>query len=450
MQQMGQDLYAEGSEAFEQAGLDGTQGPCDMTNLPDGCSYFPGDRSGSSGALCEGDNYENPWDLPFMASTVGEPAIGTVSLERDGVQGPIQTPVAIVGAGTSENARLNMPYSSEELSGCGQELLGRAIYVIDLASGEMLRRFVTYDDQGSSASRFGGDITGTAVLSGNEPGDLSTRAFIGDENGKMFRIDLSSSDPGQWDVDLFFDPVEEGMISDLEDGESMGPAAYKPTVTQSPMGELILIYGLGDQGETWDSSSVQAMLAVRESMDDGQPRGDGLWAEEFEDREHLTGAPVLFNFNVYFTTYLEQENQCLAGHSRIYNLSVTGDGEGGVQGGWNPGSEWPEQTFRVENDDEPAKWIQPRQPTLIRGMALTLGPVCERDGGDGLGQSSSPQLVAQTGVDIAGDDIGDDGQFDGGDQGGRVGDVGGIGEISIDLERPTSRGMPMSWSVLQR
>ncbi len=424
---------------------------CDMDNLPEPCTFFPGSMQGNRAPFCDLDNYDEPWDLPFMASTIGEAAIGTVSRQHDATEGPVQTPVAIVGAGTSENARLQMPYSTGEAEGCGQEVLGRAIYVIDLASGELLRRFITYDGGGETQA-FSGDITGTPVMSGSDPGDLSTRAFVGDENGKMYRIDMSSNNPQEWSVRLFFDPADDtDLLSGLqaEDGQSLGPAAFRPTVTQSRMGDLILIYGLGDRGQTWDSNSVQAMLAVREGFDDNQvARGESLWVEEFSEREHLTGKPTLFNFGVYFTTYTEPENKCLAGRSRIYNLSVSGDGTGGVQGGWPPASEWPTNTFEVENDDEPAKWISPRTPTLIRGLALTLGPVCELDGGDGLGQSSSPQLVAQTGVDIAGDDL-DDGDFTGG-QSGRVGDVGGIGELTIDLERPTSRGMPMSWSVLQR
>ena len=391
-----------------------------------------------------GDEVEDVWKLSFLGSTVGEPAVGTVNF-RTGDGDRVQRPVAIFGGGTSANTEAPLPFSNRNLGDCIDYITGRAIYVVDLQSGEMIRRFVDFDDNGSGRDRFRGEVTGTPVLSGNSPGDVSTRGFIGDEQGRMFRIDMTEDRPADWDVELFFDPAEK--VSEP------GPAAYRPAVTTTADRQLILIYGLARRGETGGNMDDQAIFAVRERLSfEESNSGQLMWFEEFEPLEQLTGAPLVFGGDVYFTTYVEDsDDRCAGGLARIYRMAHDGvdpeepnaDNEEG-HGKWDPENDLDEfDNIFIDNDN---KWFGPSEPTLIRGMAVTMGPACELSGQtDAMGESRQPQLVAQTGdADVGGGNgNGDVGTGTGGGQ------VGGMGQVSVDIDPPETQSIPLSWSVIE-
>lgn len=404
------------------------------------------------GLLGGGGDEPEPWQLSYLGTTVAEPAVGRVNVDLAGTR--VQRAVAVFGAGTSAN-------TSAPVGACTDEITGRAIYVVDLQSGEILRRFIDYDD-GSSYSAFPGQITGTPVMSGANPGDLSTRAFIGDENGRMFRIDMTKSDVEDWTVQLFFDPAEH--TSDFIDpsdygATQFGPAAFRPAVTVGLDRQLILIYGLGQRDDSGGDDAVQAVIALRETFSGAtgvSTEAEKVWREVFGTHERLTGEPLIFDGDVFFTTYVEPENQCLAGRSRIWRLAYDGvdpndpdaDNYDSV-GRWDQFADSGDQdtaNFEYDNSDPAPKWYGPLAPRLIRGVALTMGPTCDIFPADATGSvseppPSSPQLVtAGTGASGEGGIA---------PPGGSGAGVGPQPDEPVRLQRPRSSSIPLSWSVIE-
>jgi hypothetical protein len=100
-----------------------------------------------------------------------------------------------------------------------------------------------------------------------------------------------------------------------------------------------------------------------------------------------------------------------------------------------------------EDNDNPgnAFWIGPNAPALIRGVTITLGPVCSvaldptaMNQSFDSRQEPQPQLIAQTGGATPGNSA----------FGGRKDAIGGINRIVIPLRKPRTQSVPLSWANL--
>lgn len=406
------------------------------------------------------------WQQSYLGVSVAEPAIGTVPMKvsSDDKKPLMQRSVAIFGGGSDIGVEARM-------KSCTRDITGRAIYVVDLQSGEIIRRFIHYND-GSTPSRFEHPVTGTPVMSAATPGESSTRAFIGDDRGRLFRLDMTSPEPQEWSVDLFFDPAGEeftDFIPDLKDYEGgkyeqFGAASYPPAVTTNRSRNLVIAYGLGQRDDSGDEKALQAIIAleeVRVPVKEGQKSGDAapLWRMFFEEGEWLTGAPVAFDNDFFFTTYVENsDHACSAGDARIYRLNhqpIEIEPGGDQTQRWEPTGAWEKSSlekdaayFKYDSGDTP-RWFGPREPTMIRGLTITMGPTCEDvvEDGEGAateGPAQKPQLIAQAGKA----DVGEQGGSGVGGGSDSAGVDAGISRIAMELSTPKTRALPMNWMVI--
>lgn len=406
-------------------------------------------------------NEDEFWRQPAMGLSISAPEIATLAIDVG--HGIIQQrPVAVFAAGAVD----------ENLTGCGVGLQGGAIYVVDMQTGTLLRRFVTYNAEGTTHTfaknedtdfyaRFGRvQLTGSPALYDAATGSLASRGFVGDSIGRLFRMDFRDPDPANWQVDLFFDPYNT-TTSDLQDDANaviggpdanFGPAAFKPVISRGPARQLVVTYGLGQPGETTVGNQAQAVITVAET-DLGLP--DVRWYQVLEKGEKLMGEPLTFDSTTYFPTYfVEDAEVCKPGLARIWGVHYFED----------DGSEGPKGVFEITDPDlagnpdvvidsaataaNPARWFGPKDPTIIRGLTLTLGPVCSLrdlngDGGDyadTVHQDTQPQLIAQSSAPAGG-------------LSGRLkasnAATDAVGRLTKNLKRPRSMTVPLSWSVIQ-
>lgn len=410
------------------------------------------------------------WHLPYLGTSVGEAAIGTVAIDNT------RRAVAIFSGGEAPAS----PLPGDTHGNClGANRIGRAIYVVDLQSGKILRRFVDYldTDTTSSFSAFDASIVGTPALFDGLPGSLVTRGFVGDSTGRLFRIDLSGGDPEEWKVSKFFDPadyIDDSSVIDItpydrdNSNGAYGPAAFRPALAMNTNRQLVVIYGLGERNDTENHGQTQFVIALKEDISESaagsgvyKVTAEPIWVEKFAEFEKLTGEPVIFNNGVYFTTYYKEDGDdaCAPGTARIYGLSFEAEDENSTTslGLWPtpaPGDPNVDSGAIIYGPatDNMSKWMGPSEPTLIRGVAITMGAACaESFDEDGLNDDSfseantrRPQLVAQTGS-ATGNAAATSGSGSGSSSN-VISDT--INTIVMDLPRPTSQSIPLSWTVI--
>lgn len=438
--------------------------------------------SSSSMATCQEMTDEAFWGQSFMGASVGEAAIGTVVIKAKFEQSStdlLQRPIAVFSGGVPRS----------DASSCDKPRQGKAIYVVDLQTGSLLRRFLTYrDNTGAGGEKaFEYPVSGTPALFDGRPGNLVTRGFVGDGAGRLFRIDMTHEDPANWSVDLFFDPA---TIPGYTDEAKFGPAAFKPALVKSTAdlnNDLLVFYGLGEVGDLSTSDTRQLMIAVREKMDvtfgeesaSTSFTGERVWHREFDSdqfSEKLTSAPVVFNGGVYFTTFVESTSDyCAPGWSRIYGMAFQGD--------MVPGDvslpRQPRGIFRTGNDAGPGEVKIPdgtrcyptsgtgthcmayepegtenlKEPVIVRGLTVSLGQTCLAGvpGTDDPslsvtqgGSSQTPTLMAQSTSNVF---SGQGASSIGGTQG-SGGSGGDIFAIEQKLAEPNTQYIPLSWAVV--
>jgi len=393
------------------------------------------------------------WENALLGTSISRPAIATVQIRFDKSGNPVtrQRPIAVFGGGQSFD-------QGEE---CGVSVTGSAIYVVDLQTGSLLRRFVDYDD-GSALNTFhradfgGGDIrdvefTGSPALFDSFTGSVATRGFIGGSEGRLYKIDFSNPNPANWGVSLFYDPYQNTTLMGLAVDSSgtaipLGPAGFKPAIARSPDKDLVIAYGLGEPGEATQPGRAQAAITLLENDAGGS---ELLWYEVFPEGEKMTGDPLIFNQVTYFPTYqVPDADLCEPGTAKIWALEYFKDPSAvnkEAVGAWNTSDPQFLSNPDINIDATNGKWFGPATPTLIRGLTLTTGPACTVRGlgtnsqdTDGLeGADPQPQLIAQTsGVPAGGLEDANAGAND------------AVSRIVVDLERPRSMTVPLSWSVI--
>jgi type IV pilus assembly protein PilY1 len=237
----------------------------------------------------------------------------------------------------------------------------RSLTIVRLDNGEVLRRFsnpnATAGTPAQLAARttnvaFDSPIVGSVVAYPAGPGAISTRAFVGDKDGTMWRLDLTSTDPAGWNVVPFFDAYAKF-------GPLVGqPISTPPLLSVDPVGNVVVVFSTGDQGIFSASPGMQNYVwSVREQPDvvAGALKSVADWhlgnneplsflpggiTTNWNGGQRVAGPMSLFNGVVYFSSYdpgTSSTNVCQTGNSVLWGVdylrsNVTGSGDAGPVG----------------------------------------------------------------------------------------------------------------------
>lgn len=197
-------------------------------------------------------------------------------------------------------------------------------------------------------------LSGSVIAFDTFAGNLATRAFVGDEQGRLLRLDMSSPEPLDWSIDIFFDPIAAGEEDFPElAGLQFEPVLFEPTIAYlGNLDRAVVIYGLGDlnrleTGGELDETNVNHVFSLTErprfSAEDGRLirdfaevnwilrlNGEPLFDDEDNEigrslGERLTTRPRIFNRVAYFATYMPNpEDPCAVGNARLYAVHYAG------------------------------------------------------------------------------------------------------------------------------
>ncbi|MEO0321366.1 MAG: hypothetical protein AAF447_00275 [Myxococcota bacterium] len=193
---------------------------------------------------------------------------------------------------------------------------GRALVILDLATGAVLRSW--------DAATFPAPLAGGVSAFPGDTGNIATRAFVTDEDGVIWRIDLSEPDPDDWEVSAFYD-----MFHGL--GYAAGQPAFGPPVLSTDEdGNVVILHGTGDIDRLENPGVRNRIVSLTEQItfDDatGAVTDVGArlnWEITLDEGELVTGPLELFNGEVFFGTFTSTTditNACEFGFSRIWGV----------------------------------------------------------------------------------------------------------------------------------
>jgi type IV pilus assembly protein PilY1 len=283
------DTYGQPTAAqiFVEGGDDGTGGPAFLTRQSRGVILLPG-----------GQGVEN-------SSSVAIPV------------GP-QLPRDMVDAdGNSISPRANRREWRDESTVPARVKHGRMLYFIDLVTGTLIEKL----DQDT----FLAPLTGAVSVYRGDTGTVASAAYTVDADGVLWRVDLSSTEPADWNAvalhDLYYDEA-----SDVAE-----PTFYPLALTSDPRGRVVILTGTGNIDVLDDSTAINKVVSIREDLTFGLSgtidtvEGRLNWEIELDAGEQLTGPIELFAGQVFFGTFKSANgtaiDACPFGGSRIFGLS---------------------------------------------------------------------------------------------------------------------------------
>lgn len=178
----------------------------------------------------------NTTDYQEMGQTWSSPYIGKIAY------GGSEKWVAFIGGGYDSNQDNDVP---------GTDTQGRAVYVVDILDGSLIRRF-SVSDSGYSGMTYSipSDIA-RIDIDGNGKID---RLYVGDMGGRMWRFDIGDPTPANWTGKIIFTAPSGSKIF------------YPPDVTLEKDNVIfeMLFFGTGDREHPKDATIVNRFYAIKD------------------------------------------------------------------------------------------------------------------------------------------------------------------------------------------
>lgn len=226
---------------------------------------------------------------------------------------------------------------------------GRGVTIVRLDTGEVLRHFgrraqdvprrlwpVTND------TPFDSPIIGKPVVYPDLVGATAQKVFVGDADGTVWRIDLSSVNPANWKATLFQDLVSADLPTSPGPLQSQ-PIAVPLLLSLDQAGGVVINAATGDQENLVASATERNYVySIQETraITAGVPgRAQVRWFYELGSAERVTGPMVVFDRTLYFATYrpaVPASGACTNGGTPLlwgmdfYNADTGGVASGGI------------------------------------------------------------------------------------------------------------------------
>ncbi|MES1176714.1 MAG: hypothetical protein ABUL62_20490 [Myxococcales bacterium] len=270
---------------------------------------------------------------PLFGAGGATPTITTLLVDEDG-SGAREVPVAILpggnsgGAGTDGNntpkgckrASSTTDLSSAKFSGytprayvpCYTDNLGsRSLTIVRLDTGKIIRTFRRAVSEVPAAVQpsvivapLDSPITGEPVAYPSDVGSVADRIFVGDQDGSLWKVDVSNKSPANWKMSLFWDAYAGGDGNPAGDYNAGQPIATPPVLSVDSLGNVTVALSTGDQSSLGTSTGQTNFIwSLRDLPDSNHVFSANLaWGYKFLDGERVTGPISLFNSYLYFST----------------------------------------------------------------------------------------------------------------------------------------------------
>lgn len=315
----------------------------------------------------------------------GTPLITTVYLEAD-LGGSREVAVAVLPGGDLAPSAAGTiaavpealgvePVAFETTRGSGLNYTGaeraRSLTIVRLDTGEVLRTFrptVTGFSTGVHAFiDIPAPITGQPKAFPENTGAVADRIFVGDRDGRMWRVDVSSQHPGDWEMKVFFDAFYDNPSSGPQ------PVALPPALSTDDEGAVTVAFATGDQQATAAPiTMVNRVVSVTEKLNTSNAFVAHVnWIQSLEEGYRVTGPMQLFNKSLYYAASKPPDSTgatCNRGSAKVFAAHYVDSEPLNTPG--NP----PKHA-----DDQAALVIDSRSPGMIFGLSLQADPTCRSE-----------------------------------------------------------------------
>jgi type IV pilus assembly protein PilY1 len=196
---------------------------------------------------------------------------------------------------------------------CNAPVPGRGVTIVRLDTGEILRHFGRMAQDVPRAiwpvtndSPFDSPVIGTPVVYPDLVGATTQKVFVGDADGTVWRIDVSSPRPEDWRVSLFQDLVS-GDLPGNPGAQQSQPIHIPLVLSLDPAGRVVLNGATGDQENlVARPNEKNYVFSVQELQPDSagrQGRARVRWFRELNNAERVTGPMTVFDRTLYFATF---------------------------------------------------------------------------------------------------------------------------------------------------
>ncbi len=283
--------------------------------------------------------------VPLFGQSTPTPAIATIALQ-DAAGGSKEVAVAILPGGSAPLKQGSCPrkqtsfphlaspgsFAPRQAVRCwgdpGAATTGpaRSLTIVRLDNGEVLMSFRGDLADGpallgnrSKIAPFDSPIVGIPVPYPAQVGQVADRIYVGDADGTLWRVNLTSLSPQNWSVELAWD-----AYSMAGDTFAMGePIQTPPVVSIDPSGNTVVLFSTGDQ-EMFASSAVQTRVwsLTERAVGNDFFRSEN-WVIPFTQGKRVTGPISLFDSVAYFATYtppIDQNAACAYGFGSVWGV----------------------------------------------------------------------------------------------------------------------------------
>ena len=198
---------------------------------------------------------------------------------------------------------------------------GRSLYFIDLITGTLIREI--------GEDVFPAPLNGAVSVFRGDTGTVGSVAYTVDADGVLWRVDISSPDPDDWDAEALHD------LYYAEAFDAAEPTYYPPALAIDTQGRIVILVGTGNIDVLDDATAVNKVVSITELLTfDSNGFVDTLegrlnWEIELDPGEQMTGPLELFGGQVFFGAFKAGGgtaiDACPLGASRICGVSYLDD-----------------------------------------------------------------------------------------------------------------------------
>jgi type IV pilus assembly protein PilY1 len=289
----------------------------------------------------------------------GTPAIATLFFDPAGGSNAREIPVAILPGGPGGTVRASAtgcpesPASPRTFPGVsidsrfvprgrvkcydhpgGAEIGAHSLTIVRLDTGEIIRTFrqkltdVTNPTLQSRVTLADLDspIIGQPVAFPGQVGAVADRIIVGDQDGRLWKVNVSAKNPAAWTMKLFFDlfpaTVQAAAAHDFSDGQ---PITTTPVLSIDDRGRMTVNAATGDQDSlAYAPGQTNYVYSFTEDFDATHTSviNKVNWSKAFLNGKRVIGPLALFNTDLFFATYYGATGTavCTLGQSELWGM----------------------------------------------------------------------------------------------------------------------------------